>query len=536
MTKCNYTDDCIGLFDCEEPALPGYDKCILHIPFPNDKSSFLRVLNLKYDRINEKIRNNDFDFTGTIMLGLNINKTEIDENLIFDWAEIHGDLEFKNDYIKGRSSFMGVNVDGNVNFEGSIIQNELNFMSGTVTKGSVFFNDTIISGKVYFDAANLEGYLDFKSSIIHNEANFRLKKIGYDAEFNEITIDRSANFNGIEVGGYISLEYAEIGGNIDFEESKLGTSKNSPDGNDSFFIGANIKGEADFMGAEFFGEANFSKTSFRENTYFFKTTFNKNVDFLETRFYENVDFVETNFKKQANFNNASFLNRGLFRGLKDPLKFYSSFEEARLKNVAFRDCDLTCVRFKHVILENCELSTSNWNNKILEHKKYEKNKGLKRNFESIKSATFREKPTGTKENFKRYLTFIKRLLKELWSPSSFKYAKIAGDTYRRIRQSLQQQGAYDQAGTFYVKEMDMKREVYLEENKGLWFVYTILSLTTGYGEKLVNITIIFVIYWSIYIYAVYSMPDNNLVIPVGSGFLSIVTALFVYVFARKMAR
>lgn len=68
--------------------------------------------------------------------------------------------------------------------------------------------------------------------------------------------------------------------------------------------------------------------------------------------------------------------------------------------------------------------------------------------------------------------------------NKFTDAEIVADTYRRIRQSLQGQGAYDKAGVFYVKEMQMKKEIYKNTKKrNKWFFYGLLYLLCEYGEN-----------------------------------------------------
>lgn len=509
--KCKFEDD-IG-FECKENALTATNYCILHLPFPDNKGRvYERILNLKYLKIQEKIKNNDFNFTGAVMHGLNINNKKIDANVIFDSASIRGDLNFKNNRINGRVGFSNVIIHGNVDFRNSLIKDEVNFMLSTFKNGSIFFMDTTIWGKVHFNGANLEGYLDFERSIINNDANFSFEKVGHDAQFKGVTIKGSTNFSNIEVGGYFSLEYAEIGGNIDFQQALFGTSNSTPDGNNSFFTAVNINGEADFMDAEFFGGVEFSKSYFRENTYFLGTIFNEIADFENSRFYENVDFSETKFKKGSNFNNASFLSTGLFKGL----NYIISFENARLKNMAFKNCDLTNARFKHVIFENCELSASQWKNEIPEYNDYKKG--------------------------------------EL-------DALVVADTYRRIRQCLQKEGVFNEAGEFYIKEMNMKRESFKNNNRGMFALYSLLLITSNYGESLKRIIVCFIaliltftgIYYAMFnfelssalsfsainsIALIYNQPFNGLEWVIFAERLigTFLTAVLIYAFTRKLSR
>jgi uncharacterized protein YjbI with pentapeptide repeats len=507
---------------CKEDAEPGEEYCIIHLPIPDTNDpSYNNVLNLKYKKIEEKIGNNDFNFFGAIMLGLNVNGREIQDNVNFISAKINGDLNFRGNFIKGYVSFADADITRNVIFENSVIEEDVSFALSNIKNGSIFFEKTTIGGDVDLGSANIEGYLDFKDSKIYGKADFGCKYVRYDVELKNIIIDQRAKFDNIEVGGYISLENAFIGGNVNFSEAKLGTSKSTPDGNYSYLTNMNIGGEAEFIYSEFFGESYFSKSNFRENVFLGGVTFNEKVDFDEVRFHENVDFSENIFKKMMNFSKASFLSTGLFKKINNGNKFSASFEDTRLHNVAFRDCNLSKITFKNAIFENCELSTSKWDNDIIfEHREYEKKK-----IESLE-----------KLQLSNLFLFINEYLCHSLTPELNSEAIIVSDTYRRIRQSLQQQGSYQKPSKFYVEEMNLRREGYSTNNKGIWLLYTILSATSEYGENLKRIGLILIVYLLIYSTVLYYYPENKLIIPVFSGLLSFITAIFVYVFARKMSR
>lgn len=591
MVKCKYEG-------CNEKVFED-DCCILHVELPEDEESaeFERINKLKQEEIEKKLKKGDLNFGGVRLHELKFSKIDFSSDVNFSKAKIRNDIEIRNCIFRNDLFFTHAEIDGNVKlnsinvhrnlvFESAVINGRFNFKSQqkslvegcifmafiSIAKRAVFSNlevhknidfeyaknigsinffSTVIKGELCFYGAKKIGEIGFdgdKGSIgdnlslgyaeIQGDVTFESTKIYGKVDCNSVKIEGNANFKSLKVDKAMYFENAIIESGLNLESAILGAGDYNPVDKTASFQEAEINGSANFENTEFMSRTGFVSTHFKGNVFFNKTKFHDFTHFNGAKFFEDVDFDQTTFKEKVDFSKASFLEVGLFSeiNISNDSNFIASFEDARLKNVAFRDCDLTCVAFKHVILENCELSTSNWTNKILEHKDYEENKSLMRAFKAIKNATFRGESKGYKDSLGRYCKFIKRFLKELWAPSQFKKAEIAGDTYRRLKQCLQNEGSYNKAGKFYINEMNMKKEVYRSKNKKSWLFYIFLSITSGYGEKLTPIFTIFTFYWIIYVSAVYFMPNNKLVIPVGSGILSILTALFVYVFARKMAR
>ena len=552
--------------NCNLNALPGDDYCIIHSDYPKDPYELLK-------QVEKKLDENDFDFEGSKLYDFIHHDLKTEKPVIFRDATVKGDVklsskdpEIEDDAEFGPLNFRGANIGGNVEFIRTIINGRVNFGNDTKIGGNIIFyssfvkgdvdlTDIEIDGGVFFPYMIIEGGVDFSKAKINNELIFTnseveknvifnyvkindnlffnwdlsvdTKKLDLkgnklevkgNADFNNVIIGGIANFSGMNVGESFNLISSNIYGSACFEESKVGTLNHQTIVNkDANFSNTEISGDSDFKSASFGGDTIFLRTKFRGNAYFDNTIFKEKADFGESRFYENANFINTIFRKEINFAKASILSTGIFEGLENNLNLKGSFEECRLKNVSFRGCDLSQTLFKYVIFDNCELSSAIWpeDYKIYEYNQYENNKSKKVPVDS----------------------FLTNSLGILWSPELVTEAEMVADIYQRIRQSLQNQGAYILAGNFYVREMDLKREVYSQKNPGMWLIYTVLSFMTGYGEKFKKIFFIFVIYISIYIIAVYYLvPKNNLVIPIGSGGLSILTALLVYVFARKISR
>jgi len=563
--ECKYKSHYFNGLDCKLVAISGGNYCIIHSDFPKDPSGLL-------EEVKKKLDNDDFNFEGSKLYDFIHRDLKTKNPVIFRDATVKGDVKLsssdpaiKEDAEFGFVNFRGANIGGNVEFKQTIIKGRANFGNDTKIGGSIKFNSsiiegnvdftdievsggvffpyTVINGNVDFSRAKIRGELKFTNSEISDNVIFNYIEVGQNlffnldlnhakksflkgkklevkgkADFSNIMVGGMANFSGMDISEYFNLISSNIYGSANFVESKIGTLNTQKIiSKDANFSNTEISGDSDFTRAKFCGDAIFIRTKFRENSYFDSTIFSKKADFEESRFYENVNFIDTDFTNESNFAKVSFLSTGLFNGIKNNLMLNSSFEESRLRNVAFRGCDLSKTLFKYVIFDNCELSLATWpqDYKIPEYIKYEENK-------------FRKTPINS---------FLTNSLGILWSPELVEEAKLVADIYQRIRLSLQQQGDYDLAGKFYVKEMDLKREVYSQENFGMWLIYSSLSLITGYGEKLGNILVFFLIYLVIYSIAVYYLvPSNYLVIPIGSGILSILTALLVYVFARKISR
>ena len=326
-------------------------------------------------------------------------------------------------------------------------------------------------------------------------------------------MNKDVNFKEALIKNNLIFQNAKILNNIDDVPNALS------------FLNAKIEGNAYFDNFwalddpfQVDGRSNFVGFELKNYGYFNGANFIKEVDFRAANFIKDVYFQETHFNEFVNFKDSMISRKGIFDRI---LNFNASFEGTILKNVAFRHCDLTNVQFNDAILDNCDLTTSGWKNKIPEHRKFIENKTIS---------------YGKLQLHDKFL-FICNHLGILLDNKLIPSAKVATNTYRRIRQSLQQQGAYDIAGNLYYEEMNIKKEVFFIENQSSWLVYVILSITTGYGEKLRRILAIFLFGWVFYIIIViYFSAVYNFVIPLGAGFLSLLTALFVYVFARKMSR
>lgn len=397
----------------------------------------------------------------------------------------------------------GYNINDNIFFEEAKILSDVNFIGANVN-GNVFFNSSKILGSVFFDSeqykkTKIEGSLNFQGADINDRAFFRDIEVSKDIKFHSTKIGSVCRFNNAKIIGEFWLIDSTIGNFMDFRNAHIGRLIN---------YGSTIERFAFF-----------DNTKFERNVSFKKSIFKNEVYFEQAIFLDDTIFEDVEFHKNVSFSNSRFLgNRGRFKRLEN---FKANFESAKLDNVYFRQCDLTQVRFKDVIFDNCELSTSKLPEKIIEHKEYEKSKII------INNAKI----------------FPKRITHITDSVTLIEYANDVADIYRRIRQCLENQGAYMESGEFYKKEMDFRRtEVYKKVNKSIYFTYTFLNITSKYGENSKILVFLIILYYfiigaTVNIFNINPTNPNfmyyNLaIIPIGSFLI----ALFVYSFARKMSR
>lgn len=483
MAKCKYVLK-HSRRQCYEEAIYD-DYCILHADFPKDEMELER-------KVKEKIERGDFNFEGAKLRNIECSNVRIEDPIIFKHAIVKENIRFNS-----------------LDLDNPIEVSEIDFRDAVV-KGNIEFYNVNIKGNVYFGERK---YLSKVAEVkVDGNVNFSYSKISGDISFNNAKIKGSVSFWWAEILKDIYFRNAQVGGDLIFKNAKIwGNSSFTKTiiNNNAFFDDDDWPNEC----LEIKGNATFIRFVVKGNAFFNSAIFEKKADFRVAEFNKNVDFSNTQFKKTANFKDASFLDRGIFNRI---INLNASFEEARLKNVSFRNCDMTNVKFKHAILENCELSTSEWNAEIPEYKEY--------------------------------------LSGEI-------DANTVADTYRRIRQCLQKEGAFNEAGVFYVKEMNMKRELFKKTNKGMWVLYTLLLATSNYGESLKRVVFYFIVlifaFTDIYslifnftpsnalsfsainsIALIYNQPSNGLEWVIFAERLigTFLTAVLIYAFTRKLSR
>ena len=256
------------------------------------------------------------------------------------------------------------------------------------------------------------------------------------------------------------------------------------------FIGAKFHDMTDFSKAEFSGEAYFRDAKFSGRAYFRGAEFNGEADFGDAEFKEKPDFTSTEFKS-ADFENSYFEKGGSF----DYAKINEGiFEDASIQYVSFRGVNLTNVKFAGAQMEFAYLADAEWTvpedrgraQKVLDffsiakpRYRIREEREAEEEFEKWKKERKKTRQKRTQEKEDETQEKENTKLKD-----SFKKAE---GTYRRLKHTLTNEGAYEKAGEFYINEMRMKRRVMRFEDG--WnsrfrrLVDWLFSLLAGYGER-----------------------------------------------------
>jgi hypothetical protein len=181
--------------------------------------------------------------------------------------------------------------------------------------------------------------------------------------------------------------------------------------NEAYFDGAEFSNKADFTGAKF-NEADFTGAKFSE-LYFIQATFSNKADFSRATFSNKAYFYEDTFssnKDETRFNYITF---------EQPNKVI--FGKCDLSKVSFADSDITRIRFGEEI---------SW-----------RGKDGKDEFTIIEEEWLKEQAEGEQKGENKQVS-----LEDVLS------------VYRNLRENYEFRLRYDDAGKFFIKEMELKRK------------------------------------------------------------------------------
>jgi uncharacterized protein YjbI with pentapeptide repeats len=211
----------------------------------------------------------------------------------------------------------------------------------------------------------------------------------------------------------------------------------------AYFSGATFSDKANFSGATFSDKANFSGAKFSDKAYFFGATL------VEANFSGAIFSAEAHFT--GNFQNVTYFNYSTFEKPNEV-----RFEIKDMSLVSFMNTDITGIRFS---------GKTRWS--IDDQFKVVEEEELEIELEYCKNK---------RSNLEEILS-----------------------VYRNLRENYEFRRRYDEAGKFFIREMEIKRKYREVKSKGspdyeikknCWFRRNILSLTgwyhilSNYGESL----------------------------------------------------
>jgi hypothetical protein len=212
------------------------------------------------------------------------------------------------------------------------------------------------------------------------------------------------------------------------------------------FFGAQFKGEARFDNvqfqkvanlyhAQFQNEATFSKAYFNEGANFNIAYFNEGAYFFGAYFEGEVSFIKAHFEGKADFSHSGFYSKTYFSSqFNGETQFHYVLFEGKekvifdmksLSNVSFMNTDITGVRFS---------GKARWGG-----------------------------GRGEKAKEDRFKIIDERLLekeikeKQAHSTKDFNLGSIKA-VYRNLRENYEYRMRYDEAGQFFIREMELKRK------------------------------------------------------------------------------
>ena len=213
---------------------------------------------------------------------ININDTEIDNQVVFLDCDFYKDCDFKDIEFKGETSFKGCKFDNGyskIDFSGCTF-NTADF-SNTEFLGDLDFSlREEVNGEV--KGVVFKNYVDFKNSKIKN-----------------------AGFKGVIFQNNVYFEEAVLE-NIHFSGAKFVDPERDKDTINKF-----QRKEINFSRVKF-GTVSFENTLFEKNVRFHESTFEKEADFYNTSFKKLADFYLVNFQAEQQFHLTDFLDRAIF--------------------------------------------------------------------------------------------------------------------------------------------------------------------------------------------------------------------------------
>jgi len=261
--------------------------------------------------------------------------------------------------------------------------------------------------------------------------------------------------------------------------------------------GRKLKGNVSFINASFLGQTSFRNVVFKGSADFHGSRF-EDADFSGASFMGRAFFSPDGPGKGPTFRKADFRDSYFEKGgsFDDCVIPDGDFSQSTIRHVSFNGVVLDNILFTGSQMEFAYLSDSLWNAP-------EGRTGPRRLLEWISVSDG------------RYIIREEMEVRgRMGSERRVNGYKDAEGTYRRIKHSLNNEGDYEKAGEFYIREMRMKRKRYREQHRLLkWLAFWLSAVVTGYGEKWRNVVMsafAIVLIYAVAYYAVGAIsPDGE---------------------------
>jgi uncharacterized protein YjbI with pentapeptide repeats len=364
-----------------------------------------------------------------------------------DLCIFHAPLEEK-DPADCRRAFLERVDGGDFDFEGYVLPDtDLSgkvFHTDVSFRRAIFRGDTSFSGAhfaehVFFQAATFEGDLDVSGATFSNDVSFEDASLEGNANFDGAAFKAGSYWAKAAFEGEASFKEATFGEEARFEEVAFGPSTD---------LGhATFLGDAHFDDLRAGGRLYLGFAEFHKYAFFMDAACEGEADFSFAEFGNYADFTRSRWK-EMDMTDVIFERRGCFDGA---VMEAGTFEDAELRHVTFRDVDLSNVLTTGASLEEAYLSQARWGRPEWG-------------------------PFGKKVHVRE-----EAMADEGPTVETLRRAEAA---HRNLKESYKNEGDYETAGEFFIREMAIKRRTSWRERKyAYWFMGNVISGLCGYGER-----------------------------------------------------
>jgi len=255
-------------YQCHEKPLSDSKQsfCIFHEPGKTEKDC-----NQFEAEINDKLRNNIYDFTGYVFPKIRFFNTEKFTDAEFVGATFKENVFFTGPHFNCDACFMGSTFEGNANFIGLIFTLNL-FLVGSTFKKEANFRESTVEMEADFIEATFNGRTDFIKTSFKRMVNFNGSTFRKEAFFEKSTFREEAKFIGITFGE-----------------------------------------RADFSESKFKDDVNFTKSKFEKRAFFSKSIFKGEIHAKDTKLeskYDSVIFFR--LAKNAAYTHGNYVDQGYY--------------------------------------------------------------------------------------------------------------------------------------------------------------------------------------------------------------------------------
>jgi uncharacterized protein YjbI with pentapeptide repeats len=374
-------------------------------------------------------------------------------------THFNGKADFRYAHFNGEAHFSNLKFNGEADFDEAQFNGKAAYFSGAQFKHASFSKVQFNGEAAYFSYAQFK-HASFSKAQFNGKAHF-YKADFYKATFSYAHFNREADFfnaqfkeeqqladfSNVKFNGEARFSKAQFNGEADFDEAQF---------KHASFNGAFFNGDANFN-TQFKDLASFNRAHFNRNASFgaffhadfsgaifngetnFIGSFDGKASFVATTFNGKAYFKETEFNTGADFDSATFNGEALL-----PIKGNFIFTYVLLKDQAkvFFNGDLSKVSFA-----NTDITRVRFGDKV----QWGRKKSNSGNGESEEEVDFKIYDERLIEEF------VKKKNNELTNLLTNSLEAVIAE-YRNLRENYEYNLRYEEAGQFFIREMELRRK------------------------------------------------------------------------------